>query len=101
MDKKLDKLGYSNQLDEKLKFTYIIAAIGLMQVCLFLVLYIVIAPAPGLIVETLIIIGLYVIEGLLLKHKYYVMAKVLPIVTMSVQVSLLVYQSQWNLSQSK
>lgn len=35
LDKIKKTMGYSTDLDEKIKFTYIIAGIGLMQLCIF------------------------------------------------------------------
>lgn len=87
----LSILGYSKQLEEKNKITYVIATIASVQLLFFMLLYIFIVGYLPLIVETTFIIVIYVIVFVLLKNKVYIMAKSLILTGLIIQVVFLVY----------
>ena len=84
-------IGYSKQLEEKNKIAYILAAISLSQLIVFMIFYIFIVKSLPLITETVIIVILYLLVFVLLKKKTFVFAKLLVVLGLIIQVTLLVY----------
>lgn len=87
----LNILGYSKQLQEKNKIAYVIAAIALVQLLLFMAFYVFMVGSVPLIIETTVIIVVYFIVFVLLKKRFFVIAKTLITLGLNIQVALLVY----------
>ncbi len=68
--KKFQKIiGYSKQLEEKNKIAYILTAIGLSQLLIFMVFYVTVVKSPLLIIETACIILFYLVVFFSIKEK--------------------------------
>lgn len=81
----------TEEISESNRFTYITGVIGLVQVSLFLVLFMMIDSPILLIIQTVLADLAYVIGLLLLKKNYFCLSKNIFIVTMAIQSFLLVW----------
>ncbi len=91
MKRLLDRIGYSHRLEEKNRYAYMIAAIGCVQLILFLFFYAALENSEGLLVQTLVMLALYLSAFVFFKFKCFLCGKIVINMVMSLQVMLLVW----------
>lgn len=83
-------IGYTSKLDEKNRFAYIIAAIGLTQLMIFLPFYFYVLQSLCLTFETILVTFVYLWSFYCLKKKMYLTGKILITMGIAIQVFMLV-----------
>lgn len=91
MNKILNAIGYSENLDGKNKVAFIIAVIGTFQILMFQLFYIVFSVSWLLIIQTVFVFIAYISFFLFFRRKHYILGKAMIINVMIVQVALLVF----------
>lgn len=91
MEKLLTYIGYNKDIDIKKRAIYIIAAIGISQLCIFFPFYILVAYNKWLIIESVIIMFAYLSVFPLLKFGHFTVGKIIVIMGLTIQVIFLVF----------
>lgn len=91
MQKLLELIGYTADLEKEHKFAYVIAAIGSFQLMTFLAFYMYVIQVPLLTVQTIVVLIAYLSTFYYFKKKHYVVGKAIIILGITIQVTLLVF----------
>ncbi len=93
MKRLLEFIGYSDQLNDKNKFSYIITGVGLLQILFFLVFYMLqsLQVSQVLILQTTAVFLIYGSSILFYKREMFLTGKIVMILALSIQVFLLIW----------